>query len=108
MESLLDLKEVERPQRQTAPVARELDRYNKDIAALIETRFEGQGSLQEKNYTLFWIGKVFGPRRKPGVVFAIANKLVKQQPMLPTGLSERLTTLRIPIGKTRCANIISA
>ena len=28
--------------------------------------------------------------------------------MLPTGISERLTTLRIPTGKTRCATIISA
>ena len=37
----------------------------------------------------------------------IANKLVKQVPMLPTGISERLITLRIPIGKTRCATIFS-
>ena len=28
--------------------------------------------------------------------------------MLPNGISERLITLRIPIGKTRCATIISA
>ena len=28
--------------------------------------------------------------------------------MLPTAISERLITLRIPIGKTRCATIISA
>ena len=28
--------------------------------------------------------------------------------MLPTGISQRPITLRIPIGKTRCATIISA
>ena len=104
--TLLDLKNAERPQRQTALVARELDRYN--IAALQETRLEGQGSLQENNYTFFWIGKEPGIRREAGVGFAIANNLVKQLPMLPTGISERLITLRISIWKSRIATIISA
>ena len=43
--TLLDMKGTERPQRQTALVARDLDRYNIDIAALQETRLEGQGSI---------------------------------------------------------------
>lgn len=106
--TLLDLKDADRPQRQTALVARELDRYNIDIAALQETRLEGQGTLQEKNHTFFWIGKEPGIRREAGVGFAIANSLVKQLPTLPTGISERLITLRIPIGKTRYATVISA
>ena len=46
--TLLDFKVAERSQRQTALVARELDRYNIAIAALQETRLEGQGSLQEQ------------------------------------------------------------
>ena len=111
MRTLLDLKDAERPQRQTALVAPELDRYNIDITVLQETRLEGQGSLQKKK-TFFWTGKEPGIRREAGVRFAIANKLVKQLPMLPTGIStgisERLITLRIPIGKTRYATIISA
>ena len=106
--TLLDLKDGERTQRQTALVARELDRYSIDIVALQETRLEGQGPLQENNYTFFWIWKELGIRREAGVGFAIANKLVKQLPMLPTGISERLITLRISIGKTRYATIISA
>ena len=61
--TLLDMKDAERPQRQTALVVRELDRYNIDIAALQETRLEGQGSLQENNFTFFWIGKEPGIRR---------------------------------------------
>ena len=100
------MKDADRPQRQTALVARKLDRYNIDIAALQETRLEGQGSLQENNYTFFWIGKEPGIRREAGVGFAVANKLVKHLPMLPTGISERLITLRISIGKTRYATII--
>ena len=89
------MKDAEKPHRQTALFALELDRYNIDIAALQETRLEGQGSLQENNYTFFWIGKEPGIRREDGVGFAIANKLVKQLPMLPTGISVRLITLRI-------------
>ena len=58
---------------ETALVARELDRYNIDIAALQETRLEGQGSLQENNYTFFWIWKEPGIRREAGVDFAIAT-----------------------------------
>ena len=78
--TLLDLKDADRPQRQTALVARELDRYNIDIAALQETRLEGQGTLQENNHTFFWIGKEPGIRREVGVGFTIANSLVKQHP----------------------------
>ena len=64
-------------QRQKALVARELDRYNIDIAVLQETRIEVQGSLQENNYTFFWIGKEPGTRREAGIGFAIVSKLVK-------------------------------
>ena len=74
--TLLDLKDADRPQRQTALVARELDRYNIDIAALQETRLEGQCTLQEQNHTFFWIGKEPGLRREAGVGFTIANSLV--------------------------------
>ena len=107
LRTLLDMKDADGPQRQTALVARELDRYKIDIAALQETRLKGQGSLQENNYTFFWIGKEPGIRREAGVGFEIANKLVKQLTMLPTVISERLITLRISIGKTRYATIIS-
>ena len=41
-------KDAERPQKQTALVARERDRYNIDAAGLLETRLERQSTLQEK------------------------------------------------------------
>ena len=41
--SLLDNTQAERPERRTALVARELARYNADIAALSETRFADKG-----------------------------------------------------------------
>ena len=40
---LIDRSKADRPERRTALVARELVRYNIDIAALSETRFENEG-----------------------------------------------------------------
>ena len=97
--TLLDLKDAERPQRpqrQTALVARKRDCYNIDIAGLHDPRIEGQDALQEKNYTFFWMGKESVTRITGGTGFAIATKLVEQQlPVLPTGTPQRLITLRI-------------
>ncbi len=53
--TLLDNTKVDRPERRTALVARELDRYKVDIAALSETRFTHKGQLTETGggYTFF-------------------------------------------------------
>ena len=51
--TLLNLKDAERTQKQTVRVARELDRYDIDIATLQENHLEGQVSLQKKHYTFF-------------------------------------------------------
>ena len=42
-----------RPERRTALIDRELHHYGVSIAALQETRIEGQGKLREENYTFF-------------------------------------------------------
>ena len=42
--TLLDREDSDRPERRTALIARELDRYNIDIAALSETRLAGEGA----------------------------------------------------------------
>ena len=45
---MLDKDNDTRPERRTALIAKELHRYNLDIAALQETKLEGQGQVQEK------------------------------------------------------------
>ena len=45
--TLLDREGSKRPERQTALVAKELSRYNIDIAALCETQLLGKDSLVE-------------------------------------------------------------
>ena len=94
-----------RPERRTALIAKELDRYNIDIAALQETRLQGQGQLQEEKYTFFWSGRA-DERREAGVALAIHNQIAKKLPSLPTGTSERIISLRVPVVNQRFLCVI--
>ncbi|XP_072181335.1 craniofacial development protein 2-like [Diadema setosum] len=106
----MDRDDAARPQRRTALVAKELSRYNIDIAALSETRIAEEGSLTEPTtgYTFFWKGKAQNEDRIHGVGLAIKTSLMRQISDLPTGISERLMTLRLPLSHKRHATIISA
>ena len=99
-----------RPDRRTALIARELSRYNIDIAALSETRLAEEGSLAEPKggYTFFWRGKAKDEDRIHGVGLAIKTSLCRQLPDLPTPVSERLMKLRFPLNSSRHATVISA
>ena len=69
-----------RPQRRTALVGRELDRYKVEIAALSETRLADEGLLKEvgAGYTFFWSGRKKEEHREAGVGFAIKSHLVSK------------------------------
>ena len=97
-----------RPERRTAIVAMELQRYGIDIAALSETRYAGEGQLTENNYTFYWKGKNENEPRMYGVGFAVSNALVTQLTEFPVGISERLMTLRVKLVDSRQATMISA
>ena len=96
--------------RPTAIVARELDRYGIDIAALSETRVLGESVIEETGggYTFFLKGKPLGDHQYHGVGFAIRTRLVKHlDGKFPVGISERLMTMSFPLeGST--LNIICA
>ena len=78
--TLLDRDESSNAERRTAIVARELARYNVDIAALSDTCLSGENQLSEKGagYTFFWKGKAEGEKRERGVGFAIRTEIIKQ------------------------------
>ena len=80
MRTLLDRNRSDRPQRRTALIANELERYNIDIAALSETRLAGEGELRERSadYTFFCSGREPEEKREAGVGFAMRTALVKQ------------------------------
>ena len=106
----MDNKNCDRPERRTALVGRELQRYGIDVAALSETRFADTGDITEvgAGYTFFWSGKAPTERREAGVGFAIRSTLVKNLESLPKGISDRLMVMRIPLqGKTHLT-LISA
>ena len=106
----MDNKNCDRPERRTALVGRELQRYSIDVAALSETRLAETGEITEvgAGYTFFWSGKAPNERREAGVGFAIRTALVKNLESLPKGISDRLMVMRIPLqGKTHLT-LISA
>ena len=90
-----------RPESSTALVARELQRYNIDIAALTETRLPDSGTLTER-----WQGKPSAEKRESEVGFAIKSDIKLTE--FPIGHPDRIMTLRLPIGKNRYLHLISA
>ena len=96
--TLLDTKRT--AARPTAIVARELDRYNIDIAALSETRILGDSVIEEAvgGYTFFLKGNPEGGKCYHGVGFAVRTKLVKNLlGKFPIGVNERLMHMTLPL-----------
>ena len=108
--TLIDSTGSGRPQRRTALVGRELDRYKVEIAAVSETRLAEEGLLKEvgAGYSLFWSGHKKEERREAGVGFTIKSHLVSKLSGLPKGINDRLMTLRLPLSGKRHATIVSA
>ena len=109
--TLMDKDDSDRPERRTALIAKELARYNIDIAALSETRLAGKGELCERGtgYTFFWSGRKPEERREAGVGFAVKTALVSKLEGPPTGVNDRLMTLRLPLSRgQKFATIVSA
>ena len=77
--TLLDREEFNNAERKTATVARELTRYNVDIAALSETRLSEDDPLSEgvAGYSFSWKGKAEGEKRERGMGFAIRTGITK-------------------------------
>ena len=71
MRPLMDSAGSDRPQRRTALVGRELDRYEIGIAALSETRFAEVREEVGASCTFFWSGRKSNERCEAGVSFAI-------------------------------------
>ena len=104
---MLDREGTARPERRSALIDRELERYNVDIAALSETRLADVGEEPESTYTFFWSGKPAAEKREAGVGFAIRSKLVPSLKEKPKAINCRLMTVRLALPQQRCATLIS-
>ena len=107
--TLLDQPNSNRPERRTALVARELMRYDIDIAALSETRFADQGKLREAGpgYTFFWSGLPKDARREAGVGFAVSDRILQRLIEEPNCVNARLMTVRIRLSRRQSATLVS-
>ena len=105
--TLLNRDGSKRPERQTALVAKELNRYNIDIAALCETRLAGNDSIVDNGYTFFWSGKPQSERRESGVGFAIKNSFAQDLKQEPSPISDRIMLLRMPLERKSYMTIAS-
>eukprot|EP00057_Strongylocentrotus_purpuratus_P023176 XP_011677650.1 PREDICTED: uncharacterized protein LOC105444720 [Strongylocentrotus purpuratus] len=105
--TLLDREGTGRPERRTALVAMELEKYKIDIAALSETRFSESGRLDDMGYTFFWSGKPDGVRREAGVGFAIRKEILAKLTEMPKAVNDRIMTMTVPLMKKGNASLIS-
>jgi exonuclease III len=106
----MDNENLDRPERRTAFVARELKKFDLDIVALSENRRADEGQIREElgNYTFFWKGKPLDQPRIHGVGFAIKNNLLSKLNELPVDVNERLMTLRLSLENNLNLTVISA
>jgi exonuclease III len=106
--TLLDT--LDRHERRSAIIGRELGRYNIDIAALSETRISGSSEFVEAGagYTFFTIGQSDGKPRHAGVGFAVRTSLIPQLEEFPKGINPRLMTMKLKLSHGRSAVFISA
>ena len=106
---MLDAADSNRPERRSALIAHELSRLNVDIAALSEVRFPDEGSLQEHGagYTFFWSGKPATEKRLSGVGFMIRTSIASKLENLPTGHSDRIMSMRLPLKSKQYATLFS-
>ncbi|XP_049869331.1 uncharacterized protein LOC126369082 [Pectinophora gossypiella] len=97
------------PERKTALIARELSRYNIDIAAISETHLSDSGELCEQlgGYTYYWSGKPESERAGSGVGFAVRNHLARKLQELPKGINDRIITLRLQLSPKKYIHLIS-
>ena len=108
--AILDNLSANRPERRTALITRELDRYDIQISALSETRIANEGQLSEKKagYTLCVCGRGGDESRDAGVGFAIKSNLICRLTSFPKGINDRLMLLRPSLRAKRDATLIIA
>ena len=88
-----------------ALIAHELSNLNVDLGALSEVHFPGEGNLQEHGtgYTLFWSGKPTTEERLSGVGFMDSTSITSRLENLPTGHSDSMMSMCLPLKNKRYA-----
>ena len=110
--TLMDNPKVDRPERRTDLVARELARCQVDIAALSETCIANEGQLMEDGggNCFFWSGRTSEARREAGVSSAIRSlvDMVSKLVSLPRGINDCPMVMQLELTNKQNATLISA
>jgi len=95
------------PERRTAIVARELARYDIDIAALSEASQADEGQLKEHEggNTFFWKGKPSEERCIHRIGFAVKNNTANELSVLLLGIDKCLMMLHLKLSHNQYATI---
>ncbi|KAL0153663.1 hypothetical protein M9458_051028 [Cirrhinus mrigala] len=107
--TMLDTAGSGRPEQRSALIAHELRRLNIDIAALSEVRLPDEGSLQELGvgYILYWSGRPASERKLSGVAFMVKTSIASKMENLPTGHSDRIISMRLPLRRQQHVTFLS-
>lgn len=84
--------------RRSAIIAKELNKYNIDIAALQETHLKDSGQFEEKSegYTYLWSGCAEGEENHYGVSICVRSDLLKKGVITETCCySDRMMSIKI-------------
>ena len=92
--TLLNNNHADHPERRTALVAKEINRYGIQIAALSETHFTGEDHLTEhgSGFTIFWSGCGADECHVSGMGFSVRTPLIPKLSSLPKGINDHLMT----------------
>ena len=107
---MLDSADSNRPPRRSHLVAHELSRLNIDIAALNELRLTADtGSLNEHGAgcTIYRSGKLQSEQCLSGAGFMIKDTMASNMENLPTGHSDHIISMRLPLKKKQCVTHFS-
>ena len=97
--TMLDKADSSYPECGSAFVGHELSRLNINITALGKVCVTEEGSLKEHGigYALYWSGKPSTKRRLLGVGLMVRNSMASKLDRLPTGHSECIMSMCLPL-----------
>lgn len=103
--TLVDRATSHRPERQTALVAMEMNRYNVIIGMLSEIRLPGYDSIEDQGYVFFWSGKQIDERREAGIEFVLRKEIAAMPNEESTPINDRIMMMRLPLQKNIFATL---
>ena len=105
--TLLDREGTGRPERRTALVAMELEKYKIDIAALSETRFSESGRLDDMGLHILLERQAGRGTTRGWSGIRHQKRDLSEAHRMPKAVNDRIMTMTVPLTKKGNATVIS-